>query len=694
MTPGTPNAMTRLIGPLPNWRALAAPLLIVMILAMMLVPLPAIVLDLLFTLNIAVSLVVLMVAAYTKRTLEFASFPSVLLVTTLMRLALNVASTRAVLLYGHTGTGAAGQVIESFAHFLIGGSLAVGLVVFAILTIINFVVVTKGAGRIAEVAARFALDAMPGKQMAIDADMASGSIDEKEARKRRNEVTQEAEFYGSMDGASKFVRGDAIAGIMILVINMVGGLIIGMLQHNLPFETALNNYVLLAIGDGLVAQVPALVISVAAGLVVSRVGEDDIGKQIAGQLFSIPRALGLTGAVLGLLGLIPGMPHLPFLVLAGVCGWGAWALSRIAQRPAPATEEAAPRVLQPGAEASWDDVAPVDLLGLEVGYRLIALVDKTQGADLLSRIKGVRKKFAGDVGFLPPAVHIRDNLELHPSGYRILLKGVVAGEGQAFAGMYLAINPGHIKVPLVGTATVDPAFGLNATWVDARTREQAQAAGYTVVDAATVIATHLNHVMQSNAAALLGRVEVQDLLDHTRKFSPALVEDTVPKLVPLQLLQKVLRNLLDESIHIRDLRGILELLAEHAGTTQDANELTRELRIGLSAAIVQDLYGPVRELGVMAVEPGLEQVLVQALSPDSPAPLDPGMGDLLSTQAAEAARAQEEAGLPACLLVPDRIRAPLSRLLKRKAPRLRVLAHSEIPRTHSIHINRVIGVTS
>ncbi len=690
---GGASPFARMRGTLPDARALGAPLLIVLILAMMLVPLPAFLLDLLFTFNIATSLVVLMVAAYTRRTLDFASFPSVLLVTTLLRLALNVASTRAVLLYGHTGTGAAGQVIESFAHFLIGGSLAVGLVVFAILTIINFVVITKGAGRIAEVSARFALDAMPGKQMAIDADMASGAIDDKEARKRRNEVTQEAEFYGSMDGASKFVRGDAIAGIMILFINMVGGLVIGMMQHNLPLDTAVNNYVLLAIGDGLVAQVPALVISVAAGLVVSRVGEEDIGRQIAGQLFSIPRALGLTAAVLGALGLIPGMPHIPFLLLAGTCGWAAWALTRMAARPAAPQDEPV-RTPAPNAEASWDDVAPVDLLGLEVGYRLIALVDKTQGGDLLSRIKGVRKKFAGDVGFLPPAVHIRDNLELHPSGYRILLKGVVMGEGQAFTGMFLAINPGHIKVPLQGTATVDPAFGLNATWVDARQREAAQAAGYTVVDAATVIATHLNHVMQSNAAALLGRVEVQDLLDHTKKFVPALVDDTVPKLIPLQLLQKVLRNLLDESVHIRDLRGILELLAESAGTTQDAAELTRELRIGLSAAIVQDLYGPVRELGVMAVEPGLEQVLVQALAPDAPAPLDPAMGELLSTQAVEAARAQEEAGLPACLLVPDRIRAPLSRLLKRRAPRLRVLAHSEIPRTHSIHINRVIGVTS
>jgi flagellar biosynthesis protein FlhA len=689
MSAATMNLKTMM----PGMRALAAPLLIVVILAMMLVPLPALVLDLLFTFNIACSLVVLMVAAYTKKTLDFASFPSVLLVTTLLRLSLNVASTRAVLLHGHTGTGAAGQVIESFAHFLIGGSFAVGIVVFAILTIINFVVITKGAGRIAEVSARFALDAMPGKQMAIDADMASGAIDDKEARKRRNEVTQEAEFYGSMDGASKFVRGDAIAGIMILAVNMIGGLAIGMFQHGLPLETAANNYILLAIGDGLVAQVPALVISVAAGLIVSRVGEEDIGEQIGKQLFTIPRALGLTGGILGLLGIIPGMPHIPFLALAAVCGWGAWMLAKIAARP---KVEEAPQVqaVNPNAEASWDDVALVEPLSLEVGYRLIALVDKNQGGDLLGRIKGVRKKFAGEVGFLPPPVHIRDNLELHPSAYRILLKGVIVGEGQAFAGMYMAINPGHIKVPLAGTATTDPAFGLAAVWVEARVREQAQAAGYTVVDSSTVIATHLNHVMQTHAAALLGRAEVQDLLNHAKKYAPQLVDETVPKIVPLPVLQKVLRNLLDESIHIRDLRGILELLGEYGGQLPDASDLTRELRIGLAGAIVQHLYGPAKDLGVLAVEPGLEQVLMQALSPNAQAPLDPNMGELLADQAAEAARAQEEAGLPACLLVPDRIRAPMARLLRRKAPRLHVLGHSEIPRTHTIHINRVIGVTS
>ncbi|WP_239024300.1 flagellar biosynthesis protein FlhA [Ramlibacter humi] len=675
---------------LPAPKALGAPLLIVMVLAMMLVPLPPFALDLLFSFNIAVSLVVLMVASSTKRTLDFASFPGVLLVTTLLRLSLNVASTRAVLLNGHTGTGAAGQVIESFAHFLIGGSFAVGVVVFAILTIINFVVITKGAGRIAEVSARFALDAMPGKQMAIDADMAAGSIDEKEARKRRKEVTQEAEFYGAMDGASKFVRGDAIAGILILFINVAGGLVIGTLQHGLPLSTALDQYVLLAIGDGLVAQVPALVISVAAGLIVARVGEDDIGEQLASQLFSIPRALGLTAAVIGVLGLVPGMPHLPFLLLAGLCGWGAWYLSKLAkEKPAEAPAAAA---AASNGEASWDDVAPVDVLGLEVGYRLIALVDKDKGGDLLGRIKGVRKKFAGEVGFLPPAVHIRDNLELHPSAYRILLRGVVVGEGQALAGMYMAINPGHIKVPLAGTLTKDPAFGLEATWVEARLREDAQALGYTVVDASTVLATHLNHVMQAHAAQLLGRNELQELLDHVRKYAPSLVDETVPKVVPLPVLQKVLRNLLDETVHLRDVRGVLELVAE-AGGTPDAESLTREIRIGLAPAIVQHLYGSVRELGVIAVEPGLEQVLVQALSPQATAPLDPGMAELLCNQAEAAAREQEEAGLPACLLVPDRIRTAMSRLVRRKAPRLHVLAHSEIPRTHSIHIQRVLGVT-
>ena len=694
------GAATRPVGPslrlggrtlqLPPWQALAVPIIIVLMLAMMILPLPPLLLDLLFTFNIGIAIVVLLVSAYTIKPLEFLVFPTVLLITTLMRLSLNVASTRAVLMHGHTGTDAAGQVIESFASFLIGGNFAVGIIVFAILTVINFVVVTKGAGRIAEVSARFALDAMPGKQMAIDADLNAGVIDQHEAKSRRSEVAQEADFYGSMDGASKFVRGDAIAGIMILFINVIGGLSIGVVQHDLTVSQAANNYILLAIGDALVAQIPALVISVAAGLIVSRVGsEDDMGGQLVKQLFSVPRALGLTAAVLALFGVVPGMPHLVFFALAGTSGYIAWWLSereRIA-----ATKPAEPAREPASGEATWEDVTPVDPLGLEVGYRLITLVDKDQGADLLSRIKGVRKKFAAEVGFLPPAVHIRDNLELRPSAYRVTLKGVVVGEGDAFPGMLLAINPGHVTHVLPGSRTTDPAFGLPATWIDERQRETAQAAGFTVVDAATVVATHLHHLMQMHAGRLMGRSEAQQLLDHLGTYAPKLAEDVVPKLVPLAVFQKVLQNLLDEAVHVRDLRGILEVLAEHGARLQDPAELTREVRTALAPSIVQQIFGAVRELSVIAMEPSLENLLSQALAPGSTAALEPGVADFLMAAAADATKAQEDAGVAACLLVPDRIRAPLARLLKRSAPRLRVLGHSEIPETQSIRIGRIIG---
>jgi flagellar biosynthesis protein FlhA len=675
---------------LPPWQALAVPIIIVLMLAMMILPLPPLLLDLLFTFNIGIAIVVLLVSAYTIKPLEFLVFPTVLLITTLMRLSLNVASTRAVLMHGHTGTDAAGKVIESFASFLIGGNFAVGIIVFAILTVINFVVVTKGAGRIAEVSARFALDAMPGKQMAIDADLNAGLIDQHEAKARRSEVAQEADFYGSMDGASKFVRGDAIAGIMILFINVIGGLGIGVAQHDLSVSQAANNYILLAIGDALVAQIPALVISVAAGLIVSRVGsEDDMGGQLVKQLFSVPRALGLTAAVLALFGVVPGMPHLVFFALAGASGYIAWWLAErerlaAATPPEPAREPAS-------GEATWEDVTPVDPLGLEVGYRLITLVDKDKGADLLSRIKGVRKKFAAEVGFLPPAVHIRDNLELRPSAYRVTLKGVVVGEGDAFPGMLLAINPGHVTHVLPGSRTTDPAFGLPATWIDERQRDTAQAAGFTVVDAATVVATHLHHLMQMHAGRLMGRSEAQQLLDHLGTYAPKLAEDVVPKLVPLAVFQKVLQNLLDEAVHVRDLRGILEVLAEHGARLQDPAELTREVRTALAPSIVQQIFGAVRELSVIAMEPSLENLLSQALAPGATAALEPGVADFLMAAAADATKAQEDAGVAACLLVPDRIRAPLARLLKRSAPRLRVLGHSEIPETQSIRIGRIIG---
>jgi len=673
------------------WRALAVPLLVFMVLAMMILPLPPFLLDLLFTFNIALALIVLLVAVYTKKPLEFAAFPTVLLLTTLMRLSLNIASTRAVLMQGHTGADAAGKVIEAFGHFVIGGNFAVGLIVFAILVVINFVVVTKGAGRIAEVAARFTLDAMPGKQMAIDADLNAGVIDDKEAKQRRSEVAEEADFYGAMDGASKFVRGDAVAGILILFINVIGGLAIGMLEHGLPLSQAINNYVLLSVGDGLVASIPALVISIAAGLIVARVGResDDIGGQMLSQLFVKPRVLGVTAAILGILGIIPGMPWFVFLLLASACGYGAWKLAERARAEAAAPVAPAP-IAAPSSEASWDDVVPLDTLGLEVGYRLIPLVDQGQDGELLKRIKAIRKKFAQDIGFLPPPVHIRDNLELKPSAYRVLLKGVVIGEGEAFNGMWLAINPGGITQRLEGASTKDPAFGLPATWIDARNRESAQVLGYTVVDCATVVATHINHLLLSHAGQLLGRAETQALIDHAGKFAPKLMDDLVPKLIPLSTLQRILQNLLDEGVHIRDLRTIVETLADAANRTTDAAELTAQARAALRATIAQSLFGSTRELSVIALDSELEKVLASSLGGDGAA-VEPGLVDLLQRGATAAMQRQEDMGLAPTLLVPDKLRVPLARLLKRAAPRLRVLGHAEVPETSTIRVSTVLG---
>ncbi|CAM8672518.1 FlhA Flagellar biosynthesis pathway, component FlhA [Comamonadaceae bacterium] len=671
----------------------AAPLLVVAILSMMVLPLPPLLLDMFFTVNIAVALMVMMVAAYMIRPLDFAAFPSVLLLTTLMRLSLNVASTRVVLLEGHTGPGAAGAVIEAFGHFLIGGNFAVGLIVFSILVVINFVVVTKGAERIAEVSARFTLDAMPGKQMAVDADLNAGLIDEKEAKRRRAEVGEEAEFFGSMDGASKFVRGDAVAGILILLITIFGGFAIGMLQHDLSASQAANTYILLAVGDALVAQIPGLLISVAAAMVVSRVGKDkDIGKQIVGQMFMSPKVLGITAVIMIILGLIPNMPHFVFLSIGAVLGYGAWVLNK---KPVPTETDTAPAAPTGDGDATWDDLQPVDQLGLELGYRLIALVDKTRQGDLLNRIKGVRRKFAQEVGFLPPSVHVRDNLELKPSAYRITLRGVIVGEGEAFPGNYLAINPGGITTPLIGTATTDPAFGLPAHWIDERQKEAAQMAGFTVVDSETVMATHLSHLMQVQASKLLSRTETQQLVEHVAKLAPKLIEEVVPKMVSIAVFQKVLQLLLDESVHIRDIRTIIESIAEHAPSTTDPAELAKRVRVALAPAIVQQIYGPTRELNVIAIDPGLERLLVQALGSASGSALDPGVADMLSRNAAETAMKQEEVGVPACLLVPDQIRGAISRLVRRVAPRLQVLGHSEIPETHTIRIGPILrGATS
>jgi len=673
-------------------KALAGPLLIVMILAMMILPLPPLVLDLLFTFNIALALVVLLTAMYTTKPLDFAAFPTILLLATLLRLSLNVASTRVVLLEGHTGPDAAGKVIEAFGHFLVGGNFAVGLVVFIILVVINFVVITKGAGRIAEVSARFTLDAMPGKQMAIDADLNAGLIGEAEARRRRAEIAQEAEFYGSMDGASKFVRGDAIAGILILFINIIGGLAVGVLQHGLSLGEAVDNYVLLTVGDGLVAQIPALIISTSAGLVVSRVDTGaDLGEQVLSQLFARGHVLNLAAGVLFLLGLIPGMPHVAFISLGiAIAGLAYWLKLRQRQAPQAAVEpEPAPQP-ETAQEASWDDIVPVDTLGLEVGYRLIPLVDKAQDGELLRRIKAIRKKFAQEIGFLPPAVHIRDNLELKPAGYRITLKGVVIGEAEAFPGQFLAINPGRATTPLPGAPTQDPAFGLPAIWIDATQRDRAVAAGYTVVDASTVVATHLSHLVTQNAAALLGRAELQQLIDHFSRSTPKLLDDLVPKLIPLSTLQKVLQNLLAEGVHIRDLRTIIETLTDHAARTQDASELTSAVRVALGASIVQQIYGSAPELNVIVIEPELEKVLNQALSAEGFG-LEPGLAETLLREAGAAVRRQEALGQPAALLVPDRMRPQLSRLLRRALPQLRVLAHAEIPDNRSVRVSTVLG---
>ena len=663
-----------------------------MILGMMVLPLPAFLLDIMFTFNIALSVMVLLVSIHTLKPLDFAVFPTVLLLTTLLRLSLNVASTRIVLMEGHTGPDAAGKVIEAFGHYLVGGNYTVGIVVFIILVVINFIVITKGAGRIAEVSARFTLDAMPGKQMAIDADLNAGLIGEEEAGKRRTRIAQEAEFFGSMDGASKFVRGDAIAGILILFINVIGGLIIGVLQHDLDVATAARNYTLLAIGDGLVAQIPALIISTAAGLVVSRVGtDDDISAQLAGQLFSRPQVLILTAAIVGLMGLIPGMPHVAFLLLAAVFGGGAYLLMRRDKRVAvqPAVAPAAQPELQ---DATWEDVVPVDILGLEVGYRLISLVDKAQDGELLRRIKGVRKKFAQEIGYLPPPVHIRDNLELRPNAYRITLKGVSIGAGEVNVGQFLAIDPGSVSGNLPGSVTRDPAFGLPAVWIDAAQRDQAQMLGYTVVDAGTVVATHLNHLVHIHAAELLGRAEVQQLLDRLAKESPKLVEDLTPKLLPLSTLQKVLQNLLDENVHIRDMRTIVEALTEHAPRVQDAHELTALVRIALGRAIVQQIWPQAGELQVMALDSGLERLLTQALQANpNGAGIEPGLAETLLREAAGASQRQEQVGLVPVLLVPAPLRTLLARFLRRAVPQLKILSHAEVPDSSNIKVTSILG---
>ncbi len=678
-------------------KGVGTPLLVMAALGMVVLPLPPVLLDTLFTFNIALALIVLLVTVYTIKPLEFGSFPSVLLIATIMRLALNVASTRVVLLEGHNGPEAAGQVIASFGNVVIGGNYAVGLVVFLILIVINFIVITNGAGRISEVTARFTLDAMPGKQMAIDADLNAGFITQEDARARRQEITAEADFYGSMDGASKFVKGDAIAGIVILLINIIGGLFIGMIQHDLEFSYALEVYVLLTIGDGLVAQIPSLLLSIATAIVVTRQNaEKDMGELVTGQLGNI-QALIIGGGILFIMGIIPGMPHFAFISLASLMLGGAYMLQRRNKKPdtgMPIIDDAtAPTAPVEQKEIGWDDVSHVDIIGLEVGYRLIPLVDRSQGGELLTRIKGVRKKLSQELGFLVPPVHIRDNLDLEPNSYRITLMGVTFGEGELRHDNELAINPGQVFGTVEGIPTVDPAFGLEAVWIAQSQRDHAQSLGYTVVDAATVVATHLSQLLTNNASMLLGHEEVQSLLDLLEKNSPKLVEGLVPDILPLTTVVKVLQNLLTEGVPIRDMRTIIQTLVEYGARSQDIDVLTAAVRIALRRLIVQHVAGPAPEISVITLAPELEQMLHQSMQAggDQGAGIEPGLAERLQQSLSEAHHQQEMAGEPSVLLTSGILRSVLSRFVKNTIPGLSVLSYQEIPDEKQIKIVSSIG---
>ncbi|MEC7941130.1 MAG: flagellar biosynthesis protein FlhA [Pseudomonadota bacterium] len=678
--------------------AIGAPVMVLATLAMVVLPIPAFLLDMFFTFNIALAMVVLLVSVYTRRPLDFAAFPTVLLIATLLRLALNVASTRVVLLHGHEGGDAAGNVIEAFGNVVIGGNYAVGLVVFLILMIINFMVVTKGAGRISEVSARFTLDALPGKQMAIDADLNAGLIDQDQARLRRFEVTKEADFYGSMDGASKFVKGDAIAGILILFINIIGGLSIGMAQFDLGFGEAIEIYTLLTIGDGLVAQIPSLLLSIAAAMMVTRQNTDeDMGQQLIFQMFDNPKALMITAAILGVMGIVPGMPHFAFLSLAAVAGGAAYYIDKKQKKKAlepnlPAAVEASGETGSQ-KELSWDDVQPVDIIGLEVGYRLIPLVDRDQGGELLERVKGVRKKLSQDFGFLIPAVHIRDNLELTPNSYRITLMGVAVGEAEIKPDMELAINPGQVYGMIEGEPTIDPAFGLEAVWIREEQREHAQALGYTVVDSSTVLATHLSQLLTNNASQLIGHEEVQNLLEMLSRSTPKLVEGFVPDQLQLGVVVKVLQNLLNEAIPIRDIRTVVQTLSEYSSKSQEPDILTAAVRISLKRLIVQEINGIEPELPVITLIPELEQILHQTMqaSGGESAGIEPGLAERLQTSLSQATQEQELKGEPAVLLTSGVLRSTLAKFVKNTIPSLRVLSYQEIPDEKQIRIVQAVG---
>jgi len=672
----------------------AAPLFVLLVLALMLLPLPPIALDVFFTFNIGVSMIILLTALQLKSFKDMVAFPTILLVVTLLRLSLNVASTRVVLMQGHTGPDAAGKVIESFAQVLVGGNYVVGVIVFIVVTIINFVVITKGAGRVAEVSARFTLDAMPGKQMAIDADLNAGIIREDEARKRRAEVAQEADFYGSMDGASKFVRGDAIAGIIILIINLLGGITVGMLQFNLPFMKALEVYATLAVGDGLVAQVPALIISTAAGIVVTRVSTDeDFGQQVATQLGASSYPLFLAAIILAVLGVLPGMPHFAFLLFGVTFAGIGWVLHRRSQKEKQAAARAEAAATAPSEEVNWNDVPVVEPLSLELGYRLIRLVDAGDQSDLIKRIRAIRKKFVGEVGFLIPSVHVRDNLQLPPEIYRIMIYGAEVARGQLLPERLLAIEPSSDPPPLDGVRVLDPTFKMPAVWILPSQRENAVSKGFTVVEPSVVLATHLDQVARLQAHELLGRQEVQDLVEHFRSRFPKLVEETVPKLVSLQTVQKLLQLLLEEGVPVRDFRSVLEVAAEQGGKDPQPFQLLGALRYALRRTIIQEVFGEATSMRVAAIHPDFERIIEQAvgnfpLAPDGA--IEPGLLRFFEDEVASVVDDMESLGLPPVIVASARNRLTLSRIARKVRPHVVMIGMNEMPADGDLSFHRII----
>ena len=679
---------------LPAWMANVDMMMgvgVMAILGIMILPIPSLLLDLFLSVSITLAVIILMVSMYILKPLEFSVFPSLLLLTTLFRLALNVASTRLILLHGAEGVGAAGEVIRAFGSFVVGGNYAVGLIVFLILVTINFIVITKGAGRIAEVGARFTLDAMPGKQMSIDADLNAGIINEQEARKRREEIASEADFYGAMDGASKFVRGDAVAGILIMAINIIGGFLIGVFQYGMDMASAAETFTVLTVGDGLVAQIPALVISTAAGMVVTRAASSsNLGKDITTQIFVHPKAIYASSGILLALGLVPGLPHIAFITLAAITGFVAYSIDQMEE-----VIEEAPKEDKPKATPSQEveSLLSLDTLALELGYRLIPLVDAGKGGELLEKIKQVRKQLAIDMGIVVPPIHIRDNLKLEPNRYSFLLKGIPISGGEVMTDRYMALNPGTAGVKLSGIETTDPAFGLPAVWITESEREKAQFSGYTVVDPATVAATHITEILKTHAHELLGRQEAQSLLDNLAKESPKVVEELVPNLLSLGGVVKVLQSLLRERVPVRDIKTILETLADYAPLTKNPELLTEYVRQGLSRSITRQYQVKDGTIPVMIMDPRVEETIagvIQTMPQGSYLALEPGLAQRILTRMRDSMELFNPLGYQPILLCSPNIRGHVKRFTERFFPNLVVLSHSEI--SSGVRINSIGSV--